>query len=138
MGTIAPLLVVVALVAAASWWYRRRTGVAQRIDATFAAGAMRELGLRPGRPALLLFTAPGCAPCTTARRMLDEVAQRRDVDVVVADVTEHHEIAAEQHVYRAPTVFVVDQRGHAVSRITGVPRDGELDDLLQPRDEVAA
>lgn len=138
MGQVLPLLVVIGLVAVASVWYRRVNGAVQRIDATFGQDELRELGLPVRRPALLLFTAPGCPPCTVAKRVLDEVGGRRSVEVVVADVTDHGAIASAQHVYRAPTVFVVDERGHAVSRISGVPRAGELDEVLTTLVPVAA
>ena len=137
-GQVLPLIVVVLCVAAAALWYRRANGVAHRIDATFDAEQLALLGLEVGSPALLLFTAPGCPPCTVAKRVLDEVGSRRGIPVVTADVTDHPALATAQHVYRAPTVFVVDRRGHAISRIAGVPRDGELDDVLASVESVAA
>lgn len=130
MNQVLPLLVVVALVAIASLWYRRINGSVRRIDATFGAQDLQALGLPRRQPALLLFTAPGCPPCTVAKRVLDDVGERRGVGVVVADVTDHPDIASAQHVYRAPTVFVVDERGHAVSRFSGVPKVAELDHVL--------
>ena len=125
-----PLVVVVVLIAAASLWYRRADGAVRRIDATFGPDELRALGLPRRRPALLLFTAPGCPPCISARRVLDEVGPRHDVDVVVALVTDHPAIASAQHVYRAPTVFLVDERGHAISRMSGVPRVADLEQAL--------
>ena len=138
MASALPLLLVIAFIAVATLVYRRTTGVARAIDATFSAAQLQELGLPLAEPALLLFTAPGCPPCTVAKRLLDEVGDRRGLPVVVADVTEHHAIAAAEHVYRAPTVFVVDERGHAISRISGVPRHGELEDVLERADLLAA
>lgn len=138
MTQILPLLVVVAAVGLVSLWYRRSTGTARRIDATFGAEDLAALGLPARQVSLLLFTAPGCAPCTVAKRVLDDVAQRQGVPVVVADVTQHAAIATAQHVYRAPTIFVVDRHGHAIARVSGVPRDGELDDVLNARKPIAA
>lgn len=138
MTQLLPLLVVVALIAVFTLWYRRAQGVAHRIDATFDTDARRALGLPAETRSLLMFTAPSCPPCTVAKKVLDDVAARTGVPVVVADVTEHHAIATAQHVYRAPTIFVVDERGHAVSRISGVPRTGELDQVLSQGDAVAA
>lgn len=138
MSNLIPLLAVIALVAVASWLYRRRNGVARTVDVTFTRAQLVELGLPLRGRALLLFTAPGCAPCVTAKAVLDDTAQRHGVAVVVADVTHHHAIAAAEHVYRAPTVFIVDERGHAISRISGVPRDGELDEVLKSADRIAA
>ena len=130
MSQVLPLLVVVAAVGIVSLWYRRSTGTARRIDATFGAEDLAALGLPVRQVSLLLFTAPGCAPCTVAMRVLDDVSQRHGVPVVVADVTEYAAIATAQHVYRAPTIFVVDRRGHAIARVSGVPRDGQVDEVL--------
>ena len=127
---ILPLLVVVAVIAAGTVWYRRTTGVARAGTAAFPAEMLRRIGAPPREPSLLLFTSPGCASCATAKRVLDEASSRLGVPVIVADVTEHPDIATSQHVYRAPTIFVVDDRGRALSRITGVPRSGEIDSVL--------
>lgn len=124
------LLVVVALVAAASWWYRSVNGVARRAGATFSAEALARLGAPKRGPLLLLFTAPGCSSCTTAKQVIDEASGRLGVPAVVADVTQHPTIASAHHVYRAPTTFVVGQGGRALSRISGVPRNGEVDHVL--------
>ena len=138
MTQILPLLVVIALIGIVSLWYRRATGIVRPIDATFSPADLRELGLAAGAQSLLLFTAPGCPPCTVAKRVLDDVGTRLGVAVVTADVTEHATIAADQHVYRAPTVFVVDRGGHAIARIAGIPRDGELDAVLNPMEDLVA
>lgn len=138
MGQVLPLVVVIGLVAVAALWYRRVDGAVRRIDATFGEADLRELGLPRRTSALLLFTAPGCPPCTVAKRVLDDVGGRRNVQVVVADVTDHPAIASAQHVYRAPTIFVVDRRGHAVSRISGVPRTSELEEVITTLESVAA
>jgi thiol-disulfide isomerase/thioredoxin len=130
IGQVLPLVVVVALVGIVSLWYRRTNGAVTSTTATFTPAALRELGAAHSGRTILVFTAPGCAPCGPAKGIADEVAKRHDVAVVVADVTEHHAIAAAQHVYRAPTTFVVDDRGHALTRISGVPRVEELDAVL--------
>lgn len=128
---ILPLVVVVVLIGAATLWHRRTNGVARAGTATFAPDELRRLGVSRG-PVILLFTSPGCASCAGAKRVLDEVSSRLGLPVVVADVTEHPEVARAQHVYRAPTIFVVDERGRALSRITGVPQARELESALTP------
>ena len=130
IGQIAPLAVVIVLVGVVSLWYRRTNGAVTSTAATFTADALRELGAAERGRTILVFTAPGCAPCGPAKGVVDEVAKRHDVPVVVADVTEHHSIATAQHVYRAPTTFVVDDDGHALTRISGVPRVEELEAVL--------
>lgn len=132
MQQLLPLLVVFAVVAVASWWYRRANGAVRAADATFTPDEFRALGLPPRRRSLLLFTAPACASCAAAKRVLDGLSDVHGVAVVAADVTEHAAIAASQHIYRAPTTVVVDERGRAIARVSGVPRDGELDQVLAP------
>ena len=122
-----PLLIVIAAVAAFGLWHRRRNGAATQTTATFSTDDLRALGAAAGGTTMILFTAPSCAPCVPAKRILDDVAARYSVALVSADVAEHHAIASSQHVYRAPTTFVVDDRGRALARISGVPRPEELE-----------
>ena len=138
MQQVLPLLVVIALVGVASVWYRRRNGAAIATTATFSAEELQALGVPLKTTAVVLFTAPGCAPCVPAKRVLDEHGATHGIPVVAADVSEHAEIATRQHVYRAPTTFVVDERGHALTRISGVPRAGELDRALRAAEALAA
>lgn len=129
------LVIVIAVIALATAVYRRRNGVATTTTATFPAGMLRDLGVPHRSAAIVLFTAPGCAPCEPAKRVLGAVAARHEVPLVVADVTDHHEVASAHHVYRAPTTFVVDDAGRALARISGVPRPDELEHLFpQPKD----
>ena len=130
MERLLPLLVVVAVTVAVSWWYRRSNGAVRSPAATFTAQERRALGVPAGRQSLLLFTSPGCASCAAARQVLDALSQHHDAVVVTADVTDHHAVAAAQHSYRAPTTIVLDQRGHALARVSGVPRQDELAGVL--------
>jgi glutaredoxin len=138
MQQVLPLVVVVALVGVLSLWYRRRNGAATSTTATFSADELRALGVPLRTSAVVLFTAPGCAPCVPAKRLLDEHGARHGIPVVAADVSEHAEIATRQHVYRAPTTFVVDEHGHALTRISGVPRAHDLDQILLAAEALAA
>lgn len=135
---VLPLVVAVALVGLAALQYRRRAGTAAATTATFTPGALAELGVRAGAVNFVLFTAPGCAPCGPAKRVLDEAGARHGVAVVVADVAEHHAVATAQHVYRAPTTFIVDEQGRALARISGVPRPEELDRVVAAAEAHAA
>ena len=127
---VLPLLVVIVVVGAVSLWYRRTNGTATATTATFAPEALRSLGVPNRQAAILLFTAPGCPPCVPAKRAVDDAGLRHGVAVVAADVTEHAAVATSQHVYRAPTTFVIDAAGRALARISGIPREEELDQLL--------
>ena len=135
---VLPLLVVVVVVGVLTLWYRRREGAATATTATFDAVALRDLGVPLRTTAIVLFTAPGCAPCEPAKRVLEEIAGLRDVPLVVADVSEHHAVAAAQHVYRAPTTFLIDTEGRALTRISGVPRAEEVTHVLDGAGSIAA
>ena len=130
IGQLLPLVIVIVVVGAVSLWYRRTNGTATATTATFAPDALRALGVPARQAAIVLFTAPGCPPCVPARRVVDDAGQRHGVAVVAADVSEHSAVAVSQHVYRAPTTFVIDEAGRALARISGVPRSEELDQLL--------
>ncbi len=131
MGQILPLLVVVAFVAAAAWWYRRAEGAVRDADATFTPSEFRALGLPSRSASLLLFTAPACSSCAVAKRVLGEFSDQHGLPLVVADVTDHADVATRQHVFRAPTTFVIDRSGRAISRMSGVPQDRDLADLRE-------
>lgn len=130
MDQVAPLLVVFGLVAVATLLYRRFDGAPATTSARFSADELHALGVPQTQTAILLFTAPGCPPCVPAKRVLEEVAARHGVPVVVADVSDHHALAAGKHIYRAPTAFVLDEVGRAVVRIAGIPHAIELDKIL--------
>lgn len=125
-----PLVAVTALVALTTLALKRRSGVARAADTVLSAAQRRDLGMEEPGPALLLFTAPGCASCAPARRVLQEVAEPAGLPVVTVDVSRHGALASSQRVFRSPTTFVLDDRGRTLARISGVPRHDELRDLL--------
>ncbi len=131
MTSVAALVTVVAVVGVFSLWYRARQGRV-RTGARVALGADRlaELGATPGRQLLLELTAPGCAPCVAAKRVLDEVARGAPVDVLTVDVADAQDIARANRVLQAPTTLVVGPDGIVNARISGVPDAGELRALL--------
>ncbi|MFE9955644.1 TlpA family protein disulfide reductase [Micromonospora sp. NPDC005299] len=133
------VLVLVAVLAAAAafgWWRRRRDG---RLRAVSPAGdaphraALAALGVRPGTVTLVQFSAPVCAPCRAARRVLEDVAGRLDgVALLEVGVDEHLDRARELDVWRTPTVLLVDGAGRIVRRAAGVPDRADLLAALVP------
>ncbi|MGY0003701.1 thioredoxin family protein [Micromonospora sp. I033] len=133
------VLVLVAVLVAATafgWWRRRRDG---RLHAVPAAGdaphraALAALGVRPGAVTLVQFSAPVCAPCRAARRVLEDVAGRLDgVALLEVGVEEHLDRARELDIWRTPTVLLVDGDGRIVRRAAGVPDRADLLAALAP------
>ncbi|ADL46833.1 Thioredoxin domain-containing protein [Micromonospora sp. L5] len=131
------IVVLVAVLAAATafgWWRRRHDGRLRAVrkrppgaDAPHRA-TLTALGVRPGEVTLVQFSAPVCAPCRAARRVLADVAARLDgIAVLEVGVDEHLDAARELDVWRTPTVLVVDAAGRVVRRAAGVP---DRDDLI--------
>lgn len=130
MSDVGLLLILVAVIAIVAVTARRSAGRSRATATTFSAGELAAIGAGGGGSKLLLFTAPGCAPCTAARSVLDAAAQRHGAAVVSIDVTEHEGLARQKQIWRAPTSFVIDGSGRAVTRISGVPRPDTLDEAL--------
>jgi len=78
-----------------------------------------------GRPAILYFTTPACAPCKTVQRpALRKIAEMYagKLDVIEVDATEKVDLARQWGVLSVPTTFILDSRGvprfvnHGVTR----------------------
>lgn len=129
---------IVGVVAATGWWWQRRDGTVVEVDdpdraARFARDQLDAVGLdlRDVQGAAVLLGSPTCAPCTTVKRILGEVAAERDgfrwVDV---DAGAYLDLARAHHVLRVPTLFVLDGEGRIVARTSGVPAKQDLERVL--------
>jgi thiol-disulfide isomerase/thioredoxin len=132
------------LVLAGRWWQRRDgrvTAPATGDDrARLRAEQLDDVGLDlDGASAgALLLGSPTCAPCTTVKRILTEVAsQREGFRWTYADAADHLDIAAEHRVLRVPTLFLVDGDGRILARTSGVPAQQELSDVLDRGGDLA-
>lgn len=122
---------VVAATAAFSLWWRARDGAVRTVTDRFADAELAALGAPAGQRLLVEFTAPSCAPCTAARRVLDQVAAAHgDVAVRLADVGEHLDLARTHHVLRTPTTFAVAADGRVLGRVAGIPDPADVAALL--------
>jgi thiol-disulfide isomerase/thioredoxin len=93
-----------------------------------AADLGAELG---GRATLLQFSAPVCAPCRAARRVLTAVSESvPDVVHIELDAGDHLELVRRLGVLRTPTVLVLDPAGNVVARASGVPTHPQLAEAL--------
>ena len=99
------------------------SAVPQRV----AAALLAELGVEPARATLLQFSSAFCAPCRALRRVSAEVAAMvPGVRHVEVDAESHLDAVRALHVWRTPTLFVLDADGRIRRRATGVPGKPQL------------
>jgi thioredoxin 1 len=70
--------------------------------------------VRPGRPTLLYFTTPSCAPCKTVQRpaiqrLAEQLGER--LQVVEIDASADPHLASQWGVLSVPTTFILDHKG---------------------------
>ena len=103
------ILAAFAAVALTAWWLVQRRA-ARRRDVT----GLDAIGYRRGLPAVLYFTAPGCAPCETVQKpalaRLDERFQGR-LQILEVDASEKPRLADTWGVLAVPTTFIIDAAG---------------------------
>lgn len=132
------VLAVVAVAYAAGRWWSARDGRVRAGTGAFTARQLAAVGLdaRDAEALALLLGSPTCAPCVTVKRLLREVAtQRPGFRWVDVDAAEHLDLAAQHHVLRVPTLFVLAPDGRILARTSGVPAIRDLHDAI---DRVAA
>ena len=68
-------------------------------------------GLKPGVPAIVYFTTPGCIPCVTQQQPALQRMQTQlgdSIQVIQIDASENSEAADRWGVFSAPTTFILD------------------------------
>ena len=79
-----------------------------------AVRANRPEAIQPGRPTLLYFTTPTCAPCKTVQRpAISRLAEQlgEQLQVVEIDASANPELAGQWGVMSVPTTFILDSTG---------------------------
>lgn len=67
-----------------------------------------------GRPAILYFTTPGCAPCMTIQRpALEQIAGifGEKIQIIEIDALVETQLADKWGVLSVPTTFIIDDQG---------------------------
>ena len=125
---------VVVLTLVGRWWQARdgrvRPGAAH---AALRRGDLDALGLdlRGASAGAVLLGSPTCAPCVQVKRVLADLATKRDgFRWVYADAADHLGLAEQHRVMRVPTLFVVDASGRILARSSGVPDVDDLERVL--------
>jgi thiol-disulfide isomerase/thioredoxin len=98
-----------------------------------ASADVPDLGLPPGKPAVVHFSAQWCGPCAGVRRVVDDVcAGLPDVAHVEIDMDADPAAARALSVLSLPTTFIFDADGRQRYRSSGVPKAADLRSALEP------
>ncbi len=98
--------------------------------------ARAELGLDGytlGKPAILYFTDPGCAPCQTIQDpALEQIASQygERLQIIKVQALERPDLANSWGVLSLPTTFIIDMKGHPRGVNHGATRAPRLIDQL--------
>lgn len=131
VARVAVLLALLGIAVAIGGWRRWADGRARAVVDGERITASELGGPLGARATIVQFSAPVCAPCRAARRLLTELtAAVRDVVHVELDAGEHLDLARRLGVLRTPTVMVLDARGQVVARTSGVPTRPQVVEAL--------
>ena len=121
------ILIAVALIGVGVLVYRLLLSAQRRLAAQVA-------GHGSGRPALLVFTSPTCAPCKLQQmpivnRLMQRWADRLELRII--DVTRQPDVAARFGVWSLPTTIVLDPAGNVSAINQGVASEWKLGEQLE-------
>ncbi len=127
------IIAVAALVAVSFGLYRRQVDgrFVAHADATPTTwdhvAAAAPSAQRGERATLVQFSSAFCAPCRTARVVLDDVAAHETgVHHVEIDAEKHLDLVRTLDVRRTPTTLILDAAGHELLRAAGAPQKRQV------------
>jgi thiol-disulfide isomerase/thioredoxin len=92
-----------------------------------------DLGLSGTGPTVVHFSAVWCGPCSSVRRVVNQVCgDLPDVAHVEIDMDANPAAARRLSVLSLPTTFIFDADGRQRYRAAGVPKAADLRSALQP------
>jgi thiol-disulfide isomerase/thioredoxin len=110
----------------------RRSGVLREVAATRESDTT-DLGLSRTGPTVVHFSAVWCGPCSSVRRVVNQVCgDHPDVAHVEIDMDANPAAARRLSVLSLPTTFIFDADGRQRYRAAGVPKAAHLRSALQP------
>ena len=84
------------------------------------------------RATLVQFSTEYCGQCPGVKRTLSQLAYRTGgLAFAEVDITERLDLAAHFSISQTPTVFLLDDTGHVIYRVGGIPKMNQLTDELQ-------
>ena len=103
------------VIAVRAWWHRRLRG----LRTTGRAPLWSALGTEPdGRPAVVVFSTPGCTACRTAQYPAIEAVESQlggTLRVMHVDIAGRPEVGRSVGVLTAPSTIVLDKEGRIES-----------------------
>ena len=79
------------------------------------------------RATLVQFSTEYCGQCPGVRRTLSQLEYRfGGLRFAEVDITERLDVAAHFNISQTPTVFLLDEKGHLIYRMGGVPKMNQL------------
>lgn len=124
-------IILLTVGAFAYWFYSQRQ--LHRVTTTRNTDPLLS-GLKPGIPAIVYFTTPGCIPCKTQQQPALERLQGamgEAVQILKFDATQIPEDADRWGVMSAPTTFILNAQGEPTAVNHGVADEQKLKRQLQ-------
>ena len=121
------LVAVLAVATVFGGWWKRRSGQVRRERAGELVSVSDVGGELGSRVTLLQFSTSVCQPCRVTRGVLAQIATEVDgVRHVEIDAEVRLDLVRRLNVLRTPTVFVLDEAGRVVNRVSGAPRRADM------------